>query len=542
MSTTDKTARHRTLLTLTVAGAFLVSFAPLALEHEPQPVLMAQLSGNSLLNELRDWRWARESNDASGYQAYLDKYPEGKFARLAAAKLAAIKRAKTPEPQPTLSTEDAARVEEAAAEPTVVEATPDPAEAQPDDVREELLPATTPSVAEPDPDPESELKRHQEELLAAAEMDIKALRLTSPRGNNAMEKINRVLAAAPRSPRALSLRSRVVARYIELARKQRQRGNLDKARRFLQRALKADRDSVSLREALEEQERAEQKAAEKHSQPDRKSPPISAAAVKPNLVAVQGGCYMMGSPADEPRRDPDERQHQVCVADFKIAITDVTRARFARFVDATGYITDAENDAGGKPGCSVYGGGWENVPETSWRNPRFSQTGEHPVVCVSWNDAMAYVEWLSAKTGEPYRLPTEAEWEFAARAGTTTPFPTGNCIHTDQANYNGSFDYAECGANTGVYRGGTVEAKFAHPNPLGLYNMPGNVWNWTCSAYDKGYGGSEISCADRSDTGPRVVRGGSWFFEPAGLRSASRSWDHLDYRDSHQGFRLAQDI
>jgi len=136
----------------------------------------------------------------------------------------------------------------------------------------------------------------------------------------------------------------------------------------------------------------------------------------PEMVEIRGGRFLMGSPVDEKGRYEDERQHEVQVADFAIGKYEVTVGQFKSFVKATQYKTEAEESGG----CYYWtGSAWKQDASKTWRNPGFSQTDDHPVVCVSWNDAMAYVDWLSKQTGKTYRLPTEAEWEYAARAGTT---------------------------------------------------------------------------------------------------------------------------
>ena len=128
----------------------------------------------------------------------------------------------------------------------------------------------------------------------------------------------------------------------------------------------------------------------------------------------------MGSPAKETGREPDEIQHRVCVSDFELAPTELTVGEFKRFATATGYQTDAEKDAVFKGCYARKDGKFEPQPELSWRKPGYKQGDDYPVACVSWNDATAYIQWLSQQTGQSYRLPTEAEWEYAARAGTTT--------------------------------------------------------------------------------------------------------------------------
>nr|VFJ65367.1 MAG: Formylglycine-generating enzyme, required for sulfatase activity, contains SUMF1/FGE domain [Candidatus Kentron sp. FW] len=232
----------------------------------------------------------------------------------------------------------------------------------------------------------------------------------------------------------------------------------------------------------------------------------------PEMVSIRGGCFQMGSPDSEAERGSDERRHRVCVEGFALGKTEVTFAEYDRFARATGRRLPRDR-------------GWGR--------------GKRPVIYVSWRDATAYAEWLSGQTGKEYRLPTEAEWEYAARAGTTTPFSTGSCISTSQANYYGNVDYANCGAK-GVYRGKTVPAGSLPANPWGLHEIHGNVWEWTCSLYKRNYDGSEKRCTSKGDGGKRVIRGGGWKFTPRYLRSANRDRFGSGEAISLTGFRLAR--
>ncbi|MGH8474850.1 MAG: formylglycine-generating enzyme family protein [Methylococcales bacterium] len=192
----------------------------------------------------------------------------------------------------------------------------------------------------------------------------------------------------------------------------------------------------------------------------------------------------MGSPESEAERDSDEKQHRVCVDDFEIGKYEVTQAQ------------------------------WKAVIGD---NPSYFKGDVLPVESVSLDKVQDYIEKLNERTGQSYRLPTEAEWEYAARAGTQTPFYTGSYIDTSQANYVGNYDYNDCGAKTGEYEYKTVAVASYHGNPWGLYDMAGNVWEWTCSVYAENYDGSESKCASKNDTkSPRVLRGGSWFDLPGG--------------------------
>src|SRR5262249_19167843 len=145
-------------------------------------------------------------------------------------------------------------------------------------------------------------------------------------------------------------------------------------------------------------------------------------------------------------------------------------------VRATGYKTDAEKDGGGGLGLNA-ARNWQQKPEYTWRNPGWEQTDRHPVVNVSWNDAVAFCDWLSAKEGKQYRLPTEAEWEYSCRAGTTTRFHSGD----DEASLKKVANYWDSGPGT-TRAVGELQA-----NAFGLHDMHGNVWEWCQDWYDKDY-------------------------------------------------------
>jgi formylglycine-generating enzyme required for sulfatase activity len=168
--------------------------------------------------------------------------------------------------------------------------------------------------------------------------------------------------------------------------------------------------------------------------------------------------------------------------------------------------------------------------------------GNRPVINVSWNDAKAYVAWLSRKTGKTYRLLSEAEWEYAARAGTTTPFSTGQTITTDQANFDGNSTYG--GGRKGVFRQKTVEVGSFAPNPFGLYDMHGNVWEWVEDCWNDDYTGIPMdgSASIFGDCNTRALRGGSWAGGPGFLRSASRGSDWANHRSDVYGFRVARTL
>ncbi len=278
-------------------------------------------------------------------------------------------------------------------------------------------------------------------------------------------------------------------------------------------------------------------------------------AFEPELVSIPGGCFQMGSPGSEEGRDDDERQHRICVEAFKLAKHEVTVGAFARFVAASGYKTDAERNVGGAEGCFTYDQddadkAWNWRSWASWRRPNKYQDNrdEHPVACVSWNDAQAYIAWLNRETGRGYRLPSEAEWEYAARAGTQTARFWGEdadkaCRYANVADATklpNNFSWTERHDCADGHAFASPVGRL-EPNHWGLYDMLGNVWEWTCSAYDADYGGAEQRCAGKNHAGRVALRGGSWFNNPRWVRSASRSWHSPDIRVVNLGFRLAQD-
>jgi len=266
------------------------------------------------------------------------------------------------------------------------------------------------------------------------------------------------------------------------------------------------------------------------------------------MVLIRPGRFLMGSPKSESDRAAAEGpRHGVTLPKaFAIGRCEVTVGEFRAFVDDTRYETDAERGGGCYVWESDYGSSRQRQ-DSNWRDPGFEQADASPVVCVSWNDARAYAHWLSLRTGERYRLPTEAEWEYAARAGTDKPFWTGRCIDTDQANYDGTYDYNDCGAKTGLYRQRTVSAGSLPANPWGLYEVAGNAWEWVADCWHDGYAGAPFDGrgwgeANDGDCARRVVRGGGWYNAPRILRSALRSRDFPDVADFDVGFRLARTL
>jgi formylglycine-generating enzyme required for sulfatase activity len=187
--------------------------------------------------------------------------------------------------------------------------------------------------------------------------------------------------------------------------------------------------------------------------------------------------------------------------------------------------------------------GWEPTGEVDWAAPGFAQTDAHPVVGVTWHDAQQYLAWLSAATGKRYRLPSEAEWEYACRAGTKTAFSFGDTISPEQANYDGTFIYN--GGSRGSYRGGTTPAGMFPANPWGLFDMHGNVWEWVQDVVHENYEGAPLDGSaweTGGDAARRILRGGSWLYHPRYLRSALRNGFSSVLSNDIVGFRVVREL
>jgi formylglycine-generating enzyme required for sulfatase activity len=187
--------------------------------------------------------------------------------------------------------------------------------------------------------------------------------------------------------------------------------------------------------------------------------------------------------------------------------------------------------------------GWIQGGDVDWEAPGFPQDERHPVVGVNWFDAVRYVRWLSEATGQRYRLPSEAEWEYACRAGTKTAFAFGDTITSDQANYDGNFSYN--GGPRGAYRGGTTPVGSFPANAWGLYDMHGNVWEWVQDVVHDNYDGAPADGSaweEGGDQARRILRGGSWLYNPRYLRSALRNGFSAVLSNDIVGFRVVREL
>ena len=265
----------------------------------------------------------------------------------------------------------------------------------------------------------------------------------------------------------------------------------------------------------------------------------------PDMVMIPTGTGLFGSPPNEPGRERDEeRQRQVTVGkQFALGRYEVTRAQFDAFVKESGYRADV--------GCFVWSGKqWAFDRARNWVEPGYKQGPDEPVVCVSYKDAEAYAAWLSKKSGKKYRLPTEIEWEYAARAGSKESRHWGEdtaelCRYGNGADLEAKKSFPEWPASNcsdGFVH--TAPAGSLRPNPYGLHDMLGNVAEWTSDCW-KTSGADSAATGDSAATAPdcnrRVVRGGAFNYTQRLLRSASRLKANATGRIFNLGFRIARD-
>ncbi len=270
----------------------------------------------------------------------------------------------------------------------------------------------------------------------------------------------------------------------------------------------------------------------------------------PPMVAIPAGKFLMGSPAHEAGRfDSEGPQHAVTVKAFALGQYDVTSEEFLAFLRASRYQPKACNP--------LLGLGWKVEGRDLAYPPSQDEPPRWPAVCLSWKDANAYIDWLNAQVKAahpvlasskgPYRLPSEAEWEYAARAGSNSARWWGEEIGVDNANCNG------CGSQWDDSVLAPVDA--FKPNPFGLYGVLGNAWQWTADCWHPSYAGAPIDGSvwngspgdsQANDCARHVMRGGAWNNVPIFIRSASRNGaasDSTDYDySSLAGFRVARDL
>jgi formylglycine-generating enzyme len=260
----------------------------------------------------------------------------------------------------------------------------------------------------------------------------------------------------------------------------------------------------------------------------------------PGMTVLPSGRFQQGSAGNA---SPSEKPLHWVLINHPLAMSTnaVTVDEFQQFIDATGRNMQ---------GCDTYDGAWKHRPKGSWKSPGFPQTGTHPVTCTSWNDSVAYAQWLSSKTGHLYRLPSASEWEYAARAGGDAALPwgadgSGACENGNVADESAAHRYpgwSVFGCKDGYVF--TAPVGSFKSNAFGLNDMLGNVFQWTNDCWNATYAGAPIDGSARTDgnCADRELRGGSWFSTPAYVRANYRNHFAADYRTSSVGIRLVRDI
>lgn len=286
------------------------------------------------------------------------------------------------------------------------------------------------------------------------------------------------------------------------------------------------------------------------------------------MVLVPAGEFWMGSQESAEdlvaafpayHRPPDFfkdefPRHRVRITKpFQLGKYEVTVAQFRRFADETGYKTEAEKDGLGGWGYDAATGKCRGRDvKFNWRNPGFKQADDQPVLDVTWNDATAFCKWLSRKEGKTYRLPTEAEWEYACRAGTTTRYSNGNkpgkvgqVANVGDDRGRTTFPHVQelDLPKDGKYKFTVPVGQFP-PNRFGLCDMHGNVWEWCSDWYGADYyAHSPVDDPSGPDTGTkRVRRGGGWHSFPLWVRVSFRNWNSPKSRCVNLGFRVAAEV
>ena len=265
----------------------------------------------------------------------------------------------------------------------------------------------------------------------------------------------------------------------------------------------------------------------------------------PEMVVIPKGGLKMGSPdTEDGRNDNEGPEHQVELATFALGKHEVTRAQFAAFVKQAKYLPVEQ--------CKILVDGKFEESNAGWQSPGFAQTDKHPVVCINWDDAKAYAKWISKISGKTYRLPTETEWEYAARGKTNSArywgdSPEESCAYantadmTAQEKIQGTISWTVHQCSDG-YAYTSPVGKFK-PNAFGLFDILGNALEWTEDVYQESYTVAPAESRSKEDEPiRRVLRGGSWYDAPRFVRSAARDKADPSGRYANFGFRLARSL
>jgi formylglycine-generating enzyme required for sulfatase activity len=272
------------------------------------------------------------------------------------------------------------------------------------------------------------------------------------------------------------------------------------------------------------------------------------------LALIKPGRFMMGSATDSQGHLDDELQHEVEITKpFYLGVYEVTIGQFRAFVRDTGFKTEAESDSDGGHGYDPVKKQWdgrEPKKRFDWQNTGWEQTDGHPVVNVAWSDAKEFCDWLSQKEKKQYRLPTEAQWEYACRAGTQTRFYSGDkdsdlekVANIADVSVKSKYRDISWAVSWNDKHPFTAPVGQFKPNTFGLFDMHGNVWEWCADWYDRRYyqksPPKDPPGPSSSPEGKRVIRGGAWDTAARPCRAAHRGRRTPDFRDDSLGFRVA---
>jgi formylglycine-generating enzyme required for sulfatase activity len=394
------------------------------------------------------------------------------------------------------------------------------------------------------------------QVAAQARADKAALEQAAKRRAEEQAALARVVVARQRKEQEQIAQAEAEtarrARRVILREQLRERRALDAAKAQAEKdeALRKANQARAAAAYLSEQQRARAEAAARNQAelaqlyPSPDSPVADTLGVfrdqlrdgvdAPELILIATGRFHMGSPEHERTiamaagaqrlwLERETPQHWVGIGQpIALGRAPVTVGEWRRFARDTG---------------------WQHQHDIDWQAPGFAQTDTHPVVGVSWEDVQLYLAWLSDETGQRYRLPTEAEWEYACRAGTRTAFSTGDTIGAGQANYDASFSYN--GGATGVFRRGTTPVGSFAPNAWGLLDMHGNVWEWVQDVVHDNYDGAPLDGSawmSGGDQTRRILRGGCWLYHPRYLRSALRNGFSATMANDIVGFRVVREL
>ena len=476
--------------------------------------------------ELLFWESVKDSTNPADLQAYLNRYPGGTYEVLARNRLEALQPSDTPE----------------------------------------VVPESTSETVEAG----LELSRADRRLiqlgLAAAGFDpggADGLFGRKTRGAIGRWQASRDEEATghldAESAKALLAGGR--AHEQATARRMREQEARESAQREAQERARREAEERARREAVEAERRRQR-------EPGRRFRDCDAC---PEMVVVPAGTFVMGSPSgEEGRYDNEGPQHRVTIAEpFAVGVYEVTRGEFARFARSTGH--SAGNSCRvfeygmwtADTGEEMYISSQVNKSGANWRNPGYEHTAAHPVVCISWDDAHAYIRWLSAKTGAEYRLLSESEWEYVARAGTRTARywgqgESGQCRHANGSDLTAqrrgldtsweawdSWSFAD--STVAACEDGSLQTSPVgsfRANGFGLYDVLGNANEWVGDCWNDGYRGAPVDGGawQSGNCEGRVLRGGSWADGPTTLRAAFRMGVLTGSRVSFAGFRVARTL